>query len=153
MVSVLVIRKQVSSGQVKTFSRPSIDTITKQDLEPRHGNSYGIGISIEPEIISTVAKWISRCRVIPWDWETVLIRESSSSSPDEVVTGASPVPAVEDSRAHHDLLHRGDQNLGIQIEEVSKKGVDAITDVLSPSGLAREALPLINIYKNMKTLW
>lgn len=85
--------------------------------------------------------------------ETIPVRESSSSSPDEALTGSSPTPVMKDSRAYQELLHRVAQNMGLQVEEVSE-GMDPTTDVLALMGLARVALPLIKtIQSTGKALW
>nr|XP_032659332.1 uncharacterized protein LOC116838339 [Chelonoidis abingdonii] len=78
---------------------------------------------------------------------------SSSSSPDEVVTGTSVASALEDNWVLQQLLKRAAQSLAIQTEEV-EVDVDPVVNILAPSGLSRVTLPLIKTIAYMsRTLW
>lgn len=86
------------------------------------------------------------------DQETDQARASSSSSPGLAVTGSSPAPVTEDSRAHQ-LLRKVVQNLGLQIKEVSDNA-DPMVDMLASAGPSRVVLPLIKtICVTTKLLW
>lgn len=58
--------------------------------------------------------------------ENILGRESSS--PNKAIAGSSPASVMDDSRAHKELLLRVTENLGLQVEAVSK-GVDPMTHI------------------------
>lgn len=83
----------------------------------------------------------------------VPVRASSSSLPDEVITGTSSAPVLEDSSVHQQLLKRVAQNLGLEVEEVAESS-DPMVDILAPSGPSQIALPLIKTTQDtIKLLW
>lgn len=124
-----------------------LDTETSTEYDNTPGTESDVNLGTKPK---HSAPWIL---LETEDQETMPVRESSSSSPDEAVLGSSLALVMEDSRAHQELFCRVAQNLGFQMEEVSK-GVDPMTDILALSGPARVALPLVKTIQNTtKALW